>query len=204
MMLARPLRAVAMWWLISFAGILAASAQTAAPGQLRATAFHPLPPAAAIAVRPLDDSPANLELRASMIAALVASGRALAADSAGLVLEFESEVEGLASGREPRFGSGVTTNRETRLKLNMWSNNEDSVLTGRAPGSERRGTVRYLLRATLAERGGQRLWQGEAVYDRATADDMATLKAMAPKLIEALGRTVRAGSFAIDAGAARD
>jgi len=183
----------------------AALADAGGPGQLHSTAFHVLPAGTAIAVRPLDDSPVNLDLRKVFIEALRARQRGLAADEGAVVLEFQSEIQGIKSGREPLYGRGVTTNRETRLRLNMWSNTEDSLLAGRAPGSELRGSVRYVLRATLDDRrGGRRLWQGQAIYDRPTADDLATLKAMVSPLIDALGRSVRAGGFTIDGAAATD
>ncbi len=59
--------------------------------------------------------------------------------------------------------------------------------------------LRYLLIATLDdERTGRRVWQGEATYSGAPADESETLAAMAEILVDQLGRTVRQRSFRIE------
>ena len=59
--------------------------------------------------------------------------------------------------------------------------------------------LRYVLTATLDdERTGRRVWQGEATYSSAPADEAATLAGMAAVLVEQIGQTVRQRSFRIE------
>lgn len=181
------------------AGPAAANAQDAgAPGQARSTSFSAFASDAAIAVRPLDNSHANLALKQSFAAALEKRALRVRDMPAPLVLNFETEVDQTIRRSIPTLGTAAGGNRESEVRVNMWSTNQDSILRGRASELDR-GMLRYVLTATLDdERTGRRVWQGEATYAGAPADEAATLAGMAAVLVEQLGQTVRQRSFRIE------
>ncbi len=170
----------------------------AAPGQARSTSFSAFAPDAMIAVRPLDNSRANLALKQHFAAALARRSLRVQDMPAPLVLNFETEVDQTIRRSIPTLGTATGSNHESEVRVNMWSTNQDSVLRGRASELDR-GMLRYVLTATLDdERTGRRVWQGEATYVGAPADEAATLAGMAAVLVEQLGQTVRQRSFRIE------
>ena len=137
-------------------------------------------------MQPLDNSPLNLKIAASLAEALRKRGVAVA-DDAPLVLEFETATEDTTVS-PPRRGTlaeprRVDIGRERDLgrgdavdaRVDLYSNTRNSVLTGvrrSDPG------LRYVLRATLGERVGARLWEG---YARNTARSPATTSGSSPR-----------------------
>ena len=159
----------------------AADAGFPAPGQAYSTSFAPLTPGAAIAVRPLDDSDANVALGRQFAAALKKRALTVRDMPAPLVLNFQTEVD-----QAIRRGS----DSEPELR-------EYGALRGRA--DDDRGLLRYVLTATLDdENTGRRLWQGEAMYSSAPADEAVTLAGLAAILAEQVGETVRPRSFRLE------
>lgn len=197
--------ALALGW---GAGVAPAAAQAPAstgdgpaPGRTHASSYAPLPSGAALAVRPWDNSAANLRLKANFTDAISKRGLRLAESGAPLSLNFETEVESLSTpDTGPTLGQVQGRNHDTRVRMNFWSTTQDSVLTGRQGGSSANlGSVRYVLRATLDDqRSGQRLWQGEASYTANPADETTTFALMVPVLVDNLGQTVRPKAFRID------
>lgn len=176
-----------------------AAADEPSPGVARSMNFLALPPDAAVTIRPLDNTRANLVLKQHFAAAL--KKRALRVDeqNAIYVLNFETEVDQAARRSEPSFASGGGSNRDSEVRINVWATHQDSVLRGRVDDQSDRGTLRYILNATLEDgRTGRRLWQGEASYAGAPADEAATLAAMAGVLADQLGRTVRQKNFRLE------
>ncbi|MBI3709003.1 MAG: hypothetical protein HY246_15195 [Proteobacteria bacterium] len=185
-----------------------------APGQARATSFVAMPSGVPLAVRPLDNSDANLRLKAKIAAGLGTRHYQVNDGEAPLVLNFETEVQQLGRrGQGPtlgevtsRTGQGSTSGdatspraHDSQVRMNLWSTTQDSLLLGRQSDGSIRASLRYVLTVTLDEpRGGRRLWQGEATYDGAPADDLATFGAMVPILLDQLGRTVRQYEFRLE------
>jgi CRISPR/Cas system CMR subunit Cmr4 (Cas7 group RAMP superfamily) len=122
-----------------------------------------------VMVRPFDNTRANLALKQKFAAAL--KKRSVHVDDAvaPYVLNFETEVD-------------QTIRRPAQVSA-----------------TQDRGTLRYVLTATLEEeRTGRRLWQGEASYAGAPADEATTMAAMAAVLAEQVGQTVRQKNFRIE------
>jgi hypothetical protein len=177
----------------------AAAADEPSPGVARSMNFLALPPDAAVTIRPLDNTRANLVLKQHFAAALKKRAMRVDEQKAIYVLNFETEVDQAARRSEPSFGSGGGSNRDSEVRINVWATHQDSVLRGRADDQADRGTLRYILSATLEDgRSGRRLWQGEASYTGAPADEAATLAAMAGVLADQLGQTVRQKNFRLE------
>ena len=171
------------------------------PGRAYASSYGPVPVNLPIAVKPWDNSAANLRVKSSFTEALSKRGVKLTESGTPLLLNFDTEVESLATpGYGPSLGQVQGRNWDSRVRMNVWSNQQDSVLAGRKstdPAGTR--TVRYILRATLDDqRSGQRIWQGEASYTGAPADESNAFVAMVPVLIEGFGQNVRPKGFRID------
>lgn len=179
-------------------GMSSAQAQEPAPGALFTSSFHALPADLAVQVRPLDNSRENMDLKPRFDAAL--QKRAVSVQQgAGLVLNFDTEVQPmLRLGTGGTLGEARVTERDSQVRINLWSTTQDSVLQGRqgAPGH---AAVRYVITVTLDDsRSGQRLWQGEARYAGSDRDQNQAFAAMVPLLVAELGKTVRARSFTLD------
>lgn len=176
-----------------------AAADEPSPGVARSMSFLALSPDAAVTIRPLDNTRANLALKQHFAAALKKRAVRVEEQNAVYVLNFETEVDQAGRRPDPSFGSGSGSNRDPEVHINIWSTHQDSVLRGRLDDQADRGTLRYILSATLEdERTGRRLWQGEASYAGAPADEAATLAAMAGVLAEQLGQTVRQKNFRLE------
>lgn len=172
-----------------------------APGRTHASAYAPLPGDLPVAVRPWDNSAANLRLKTNFTDAMSKRGVRLAETGTPLLLNFETEVESLSTSYDgPSLGQVQGRNHDTRVRMNFWSTTQDSLTQGRRGDSTANlGSVRYVLRATLDDqRSGQRLWQGEASYTANPADETTTFALMVPVLVDNLGQTVRPRAFRID------
>ena len=176
-----------------------AAADEPSPGVARSMSFLALAPGATVTIRPLDNTRANLALKQSFATALKRRAVRVDEQNAVYVLNFETEVDQAARRREPSLGSAAGSSRDSEVRINVWATRQDSVLRGRADDQVDRGTLRYTLTATLEEEGtGRRLWQGEASYAGAPADEAATLAAMAGVLADQLGQTVRQKNFRLE------
>jgi hypothetical protein len=188
----------------------AAMAQSA-PGVAYSTSYLALSPSSAVVIRPLDDTRANLALKRRFAEALRTRAVRVEERDTPYVLSFETEVDhgirrgapSLGSVSGSASGSAVdaqsASGLDAEVRINVWASNQDSLLGGRIDDLATRGTLRYVLRATLEEEPtGRRLWQGEASYAGAPADEGATLAAMASVLAGQFGRTVRPRSFRLE------
>jgi hypothetical protein len=171
-----------------------------APGALFTSSYQALPADAAVTVRPLDNSRENLALVKQFDAALAKRAMSAQAPTAPLVLNFDTEVQPLLRpGAGLTLGEARVTNRDSQVRINLWSTTQDSVLQGRRGDAATQAAVRYVLTATLDDaRTGQRLWQGEARYAGGDRDQSQAWAAMVPLLVAELGKTVRARSFTLD------
>jgi hypothetical protein len=177
----------------------AAADESDAPGVARSMSFLALSPHTAVMVRPLDNTRANLVLKQHFAAALKKRAMPVDETAAPYVLNFETEVDQAFRRSEPSIGTASGSNRDSDVRINVWATHRDSMLRGRAGETGDRGLLRYVLTATLDdERTGRRLWQGEASYSGAPADEATTLATMATILTEQLGKTVRQKTFRIE------
>ena len=171
------------------------------PGRAYASSFGPVPENTPIIVRPWDNSTANLRIKSSFSEQLSKRGVKMTETGTPLLLNFDTEIESLAApGLGPTLGQVQGRNWDSRVRMNLWSNQQDSVVGGRRttdPAGSR--TVRYILRATLDDqRSGVRIWQGEASYTGAPADEANAFVAMVPVMIEGFGQNVRPKGFRLD------
>jgi hypothetical protein len=159
---------------------------------LSAVAYHGLPAEAPVTVTPYDDNATNLRLKARFEEALQSKGRDTASE-APLRLVFETEVRYLApAAKEPTLGRLEAGKGEgVDARVNVWSSNEDSLLTGRKRlDRNSRDQTHLLLSVRLRERDrGRVLWEGEArcLLTGRELEDAAS--ALIPKLVAHLGES---------------
>jgi hypothetical protein len=187
----------------------------AAPGQARSTAFATLPSGATIAVRPLDNSDANMRVAASFAEALAKRGFRSSDTGARYALNFDIEVQPIRqplpkqTTGELRSAPSSVVNNDMRgdltdprgnlddgqVRFKMGVANAEDVPPRRGDLTSR-GALRYVMTATLDDQqGGQRLWQGEATFADSATEEQAAYTMMANALVDVLGRTVRQRSF---------
>jgi hypothetical protein len=171
-------------WISALAGLIVlpvvAAAQADAPEPVvSARLLAPIPTGAAIALEPLDDGDETLRVRVRFAVGLAAQAHPVA-DDAPLVLRFRAVVDtfvrrpgsGLGS---PRFGAAA------RLPPRG----------GPAPsGDGKVAPVRHAVRATLEQRTGGVLWEGEARGALVGNNEAALWSRLADSLVDAFGRTV--------------
>ncbi len=188
----------------------------AAPGQARSTAFATLPSGATIAVRPLDNSDANLRVAATFAEALTKRGFRSSNTSARYALNFDIEVQPIrqplpkqTSGELSSAPKSVEKNDlrgdltdprgnldDGQVRFKMRAGNPDDAPPPRRGDLTSRGALRYVMSATLDDQqGAQRLWQGEATFADSATEEQAAYAMMANALVDVLGRTVRQRSF---------
>ncbi len=174
------------------------NSEDGSPGVAYASSFMPVPVGAPINVRPWDNTAENQRVKSSFTDALHRRGVPLSNGGTALTLNFETEIESLAvPGAGPTLGQVQGRNWDSRIRMNLWSNSQDSVFAGRRTDGST-ATTRYILRATLDDQqSGQRLWQGEATYTGSVTDEAATFAAMAPILVDGFGENLRPKSFRI-------
>jgi hypothetical protein len=180
------------------------------PGVVIATSYAPVPRGSSIAVRPLDNTPNNVRLKALFTEALAQRAYQVAGDGSPLALNFETEAQQLGRGvagagqleiREinsdsPTRTQDIQTRRdESQFRIDIFASPGDGTRRGSRPGFAV-GRLRYVLSATIDDqRTGQRLWQGEAIYDGFGAEEDVVLRALVPILSDEIGQTVRQRGF---------
>jgi hypothetical protein len=175
-----------------------------APGRAASHSYRAMQ--GAIAVQPLDNSTLNLDLAKRIADALRQRGIAVA-DDAPLLLEFETATESAAVAvpergrpwepRRVREGRDLEVRRGDNIDahVDVFSTMHSSVLTGiRKPAMG----VLYVLRATLSERAGARLWDGYTHYGEIASDEVKVFAAMAPLLAEMVGQNTGERRFRAD------
>lgn len=173
-----------------------------AEGLLNAMVFRPLPPGTAIAVRPLDNSDINLNLKAAFEQAL--RGRGIRTDDdAPVVLSFETrDVVGAwsDSGRrsiiELEGRGGRMGGEDAKARVNIYNSSRGGLLNEGQGETNIVTHGRYRLEATLDDRANRkRLWQAwaESELGRYHGDEL--LAAMVPAIVENLGKTVSRQPF---------
>jgi hypothetical protein len=182
---------------LAFAAV-AASLAWAAPigeGTLNAVAFEPMPAAAVVEVRVLDNSDENLAIKRQMEAALAGRGFRIGTDDASLVLTIDTG---------ERVGAWHTTSQTDRVPMmddrgRLFPQGElDVTRQVRLPPP--RTTIvtppQYRIGITIDDRGsGGRVWQGWTIADLSQGEPAELASAMVPKLADSFGRTLREERF---------
>ncbi len=190
--------------LIILAGPATVRGQEVISGVVNAMSFHSMPEGMPILVRPLDDSPENIFIKAQLEDALTNSGFNVAAGNSSLVLSFETrrELGGGPTPQRPVTQRFIERHQESDIGDRRY---KPQIGKGSPQGPAAISASRFRLDATLDDRqGGKRLWQGWTIA-RMKGDETRNLAtAMAPVLVDSLGKTVRQQTFDIPVGTASD
>ncbi|MCA3261469.1 MAG: hypothetical protein ING44_05985 [Telmatospirillum sp.] len=200
--------------LLALAGTDPASAQTTpapaspapgetadlrAPGRLNAQAYRDVPATGSVRVRPYDDTRENRRLQTQIERAVERKGRRIEEKNADLALSFEIEVRQVGRAGPPQgIGSFTADRNDARLRLNLYSNSEDSLVNPRRAELGSSGSVQYTMVISLDDARGTRLWQGTATLLGAPGDETSAYGAMARALIDEFGQTARQKPFRVE------
>ncbi len=175
------------------------AADARAPGRANAQAFREAPADASVRVRPYDDTREARRLKQQIERAVERKGRRVDDRAGILTLNFDTAVQQIGRpGPPPTLGSIEADRDDARVRLNLYSTNQDSLATGRRPEGGGSGSVQYQLTLSLDDPRGTRLWQGTATLLGSPHDEVSAYAAMARVLVEELGRTVRQKPFRIE------
>ncbi|MCM0020272.1 MAG: hypothetical protein NBV67_09785 [Tagaea sp.] len=170
-----------------------------APGRLNAFLYREVPAEGAIKVAPLDDSRENRRLAQAFERALERAGRKIDRANAPLAMSFTTEIAQVGRpGPSGTLGIVEASRDDARVRLNLFSNSEDSLAGGPRRADGATASVRYTLIATLEDARGGRLWQGNASLLGTPGDEQAAYAAMARAIAEEIGKTVRQRPFRIE------
>ncbi len=180
----------------------AGQAPSGATGSVTAFACTPLPSPLRIEVEASDGSPYGDRLKRVLVRSLAARN-AIVMPGAPLRLSLyvgavrEPEIR---KGRDlGRFSRGNASGLRTQFRINLWSNQRDSVIGGRRDQVLASAVDELHVEITLDDRSdGQCVWQGEAVHKLEGRDELAAAERIIPLLIERLGRSARAELIELD------
>lgn len=176
------------------AGAGPAAAQTARPitGTISALALQPMPAGGTIEIVSYDDS--DLAQAIASVAAQAASARGYQVGAGG---QYQLGIELIdhmtISDRSPTLGSAGYDSAgqdDTNVRVNIFADNEDSVLGGRVnPGSA--DVLEFGLYVTLNDRStGRRVWQAEIMADVSASSRETAGRLMTQAVIQRLGEPI--------------
>lgn len=185
------MRLAAAAMLILIAAAAPAHAQEPAEPQLElATAgYRELPPGTALRLELMDDSDLNLQVRELIAEELARRGHPVA-EGAPFILQIET---GTAADDEtdPTLGSfEANTDEGAELRLNLWSNRQDSLLN-RQEDTTRDAAMYRISLGIYDSRNGRYYWRGNAGALLVDDDALAASREMVPALLARLGQTYR-------------
>lgn len=180
------------------------------PGHLATRVFAAAPTPLTLAIEPGENSDENMALAARI--AQEAPARKIAVQpQAQLALRFDTEVRtNVRAARQTfsREGGGLSdpdiaapSPPDSRDQVANVASSCGAGVVGAAPPrqTEYGRCLRYVINATLDDRAsGRRLWQGHVSYDDAVPDRTAMFVALAPILVEHIGRSVPVRAFRLD------
>jgi hypothetical protein len=180
----------------------AGDATPAAQAFVNTVSYHPLPERAVVTVRPLDNSDANLKLKASIEEALRAKGFGIAKDSP-LILSFDTRDEigawsetGRRTILELRAEGGREGGEYAHAKVNIFDSASGGLLNEGRSGTSITTPSTYRIDLTVDDRtSGRRLWQGWAIANLAYGERNDLDRAMIPVIVQNLGRTTTRQPF---------
>ncbi len=175
------------------------TADLRAPGRLNAQAYRDVPATGSVRVRPYDDTRENRRLQTQIERAVERKGRRIEDKAADLSLSFEIEVRQVGRAGPPQgIGSFTADRNDARLRLNLYSNSEDSLVNPRRAELGSSGSVQYTMVISLDDARGTRLWQGTATLLGAPGDETSAYGSMARALIDEFGQTARQKPFRVE------
>jgi hypothetical protein len=203
-----PNRILPVLLLVATLGPVSAQQADRSPGHVAARAFATAPAPLAFAVEPDDNSTENMALAERI--AKEAGARGMTIQRGGpLVLRLDTEVR--TNVRAPRQtfsreGGGLTDIEgvppppDTRGEVaNLVSSCGAGAIGARPAQTDYTRCLRYVVNATLEDRGsGRRLWQGHVSYDSNAPDRTAMFVALAPALVEQIGKSVQQRAFRLE------
>jgi len=167
-----------------------------APGRINAQAFRDIPAEPAVRVRPYDDTRENRRLKQQIERAVERKGRRIEEAGTSLSLNFETSVQQIGrAGPPPSLGSIQADRDDARVRLNLYSTNEDSLVNPRRSEGGGSGSVQFQLTLSLDDQRGTRLWQGTATLLGTPNDELTAYGGMARALLDELGHTARQKPF---------
>ncbi len=170
-----------------------------APGRMNAQTFRDVPADVTLRVRPFDDTRDNRRLKQQIERALERKGHKIDDRAGVLSMNFETAVQQIGRAGPPAgIGTLQADRDDARVRLNLYSTNEDSLVNPRRSEGGGSGSVQFQLTLSLDDARGTRLWQGTATLLGSPIDEVAAYGAMARALLEELGRTVRQKPFRIE------
>ncbi len=137
-------------------------------GQIHGTSHKPVPGNLPIAVRALDDRPANVPIARRLVDALRRTNHQIGPAAAPLTLNFDTETERVPQ----RLQRGITDTRG-RVKFVLTATLDETAT-------------------------GQRLWSGEASYLGFANEESSIFAQLAQMLVEELGKSSRVRGFALE------
>jgi hypothetical protein len=173
--------------------LTAASAAAQAPSEVTAVAYRELPAGLAVQVQLLDDSDLNLQVRDMIVEQLTAQGYTVS-DTAPFLLQVETQTAA-ESDQGPSLGSFEATDEEAEIRMNLWSNSQDSLLN---PQEEDGATgSRYRISLGLYDgRDGRYYWRGAVSSALEDGDPASASRDMVSALLAHFGDTARGGDTA--------
>lgn len=170
-----------------------------APGRMNAQAFRDVPADATLRVRPFDDTRDNRRLKQQIERALERKGRHVDDRAGTLSMNFETAVQQIGrTGPPAGIGTLQADRDDARVRLNLYSSQDDSLINPRRSEGGGSGSVQFQLTLSLDDARGVRLWQGTATLLGSPTDEQAAYGAMARVLLDEIGRTVRQKPFRIE------
>jgi hypothetical protein len=184
--------------------------QTASDTAINAAALKPIP-RGPVAVKPWDNSDANMVLAREIEARLQAKGYAVD-PAAALVLSFETEADTPTGPEDPRRRpvelkghTGSSNDDDARVLLNLYSTEKGGVFNDREGANTLPTAPMHHLKMTLdgpiqGANGSQtrgRLWQGDASGRLNRGDDQLLYRSMIGPLLDHFGQTVRSEPFGV-------
>lgn len=107
-----------------------------------------------------------------------------------------------ASSRQRRADLGRLrhdTDRGTQVRLNLWSNQHDSLIGGRREGVTRAAVDELRVEIAINDKSnGRCVWHGEAVVDLDGRDADEAASTIIPLLVAHIGESVRAEPITLD------
>ena len=177
----------------------------AAEGILNSISFASVPHGASVHIESFDDSDDSVQILQAFEAAIKAAGY-VPANNAKLLLIFEARIDiGGFSTRSRRYIFSLETmsnklgkGQESHAKVNVFNSNTGGLL------NKGRGTTTittpstYEINAAIEDRDtGKTLWQGWVSTKLPNKIGMEYPKLMVPKIVGAIGKTVRQGNFSL-------
>ncbi|MBK8175884.1 MAG: hypothetical protein IPK66_11645 [Rhodospirillales bacterium] len=177
------------------AGGVDAVAEPSGQATLNAVAFQPMPKAAALEVRVLNDSADNLAIKRELETALAAHGYSVGASEAPLIMTIDTG-EDVGAWQYPSDSGSIRMMDDRGRLFPQGELNVTRMARLPLPKTTVVTPPQYRLGLTLdARANGVRLWQGWSIADLSQGEPAELAQAMVPKLAESVGETVREARF---------